>query len=243
MRRAFIAGLRLHALVFVFPPADLGLRLFLADAVAGLDLADQLVAAALDLEQVAVGQLAPLLLDGALGLIPATLDLLPDRVGLALGRGAGLGVYGRRDGHQRDGGEGGENGDRTHGNLLSFGCAYGWNGAARRRLRSEQERLQEERQGHDDQDRGIEIEQLAVERSGELLLMQLIGLGVGDAPAGRVRSALRVQTEHWTPLLIVQSERAPEAAGCTRDATKLWLTAGRPRRAPAAGRSRNKACR
>ena len=53
----------------LLPGADLGLGLLLGDAVASLDLADELVAAALDRQQIVVGELAPLLLHGALGLV------------------------------------------------------------------------------------------------------------------------------------------------------------------------------
>src|SRR5262249_38481234 len=89
-----------HALLFVLPAAHLGLGLLLADAVAHLDLADELVAAALDLHEIIVSELAPLLLHGALGGVPAALDLLPDRVGVGLdGRrrgGRALGMDDRR---------------------------------------------------------------------------------------------------------------------------------------------------
>src|SRR5437899_1055081 len=58
--------LRSHALVVTFPAADLGFGFLVADAVAGLDLADELLAATLDLHQIVVGELAPLLLHRAL---------------------------------------------------------------------------------------------------------------------------------------------------------------------------------
>src|SRR5262245_26363710 len=54
--------------------ADLLGRLFLAEAVALLDLAEQEVALALDGGQVVVGKLAPLFLDLALDLLPLALD-------------------------------------------------------------------------------------------------------------------------------------------------------------------------
>src|SRR5258708_22646576 len=65
--------LRSHALVVAFPTADLGFGFLMADAVAGLDLADELLAATLDLHHIIVGDLAPLLLHRALGLGPASL--------------------------------------------------------------------------------------------------------------------------------------------------------------------------
>src|SRR4029077_5846484 len=74
------------ARALLFPRAHLGFGLLVRDAVAGLDLAHQLVAAALDLEQVVIRELAPLLLHGALGLAPGALDLLPNLVGRGLRR-------------------------------------------------------------------------------------------------------------------------------------------------------------
>src|SRR5581483_150985 len=60
-----------------FPLADLLLGLVLADAVGVLDLADELVTLAADDVEVAVGQLAPLLLHGALRLLPVSCDAIP----------------------------------------------------------------------------------------------------------------------------------------------------------------------
>src|SRR5206468_4882627 len=74
--------LRSHALVVTFPTAHLGLGLFMADAVTRLDLADELLATALDLHQVVVGKLAPLLLHRSLCLGPTPFDLLPDGRGV-----------------------------------------------------------------------------------------------------------------------------------------------------------------
>src|SRR5688500_363823 len=91
------------AIALLLPGSDLGFGFFLGDAVAGLDLADKLVAPTFDLEQVVVGQLAPLLLHGALGLIPAALELFPDGLGVGL---AGLpGGLSMDDGRQRADGE------------------------------------------------------------------------------------------------------------------------------------------
>src|SRR5262245_36569264 len=84
----------------------------MGDAVAGLNLADELVAAALDLEQVVIRKLSPLLLDGSLGLGPASLDLLPDGLAVRLGR--GLGVNDGRQGTDGKGGTGRQNGKRSH---------------------------------------------------------------------------------------------------------------------------------
>src|SRR5262249_15160763 len=92
------AHVSLHAIGFL-EGADLALGLVAGDAVAGLQLADELVAAALDLQQIVVGQLAPLLLHRALGLRPAALHLLPERRrrrgGGRRSRGAGLREAGR----------------------------------------------------------------------------------------------------------------------------------------------------
>src|SRR5918993_4823337 len=104
---------RLHvAITLLLPGPDLGFGFFLGDAVSGLDLADELVAPAFDLEQIVFGELAPLLLHGAFGLVPAALELLPDRLGVGL---AGLpGGLRMNDGRQRADGErrtSGENGD------------------------------------------------------------------------------------------------------------------------------------
>src|SRR5205085_2994579 len=63
-----------------FPVGKLPLRLVLADAVGVLDLADQLVALACDLVELVVGQLAPLLLQLALGLLPVSCDAVPVHV-------------------------------------------------------------------------------------------------------------------------------------------------------------------
>src|SRR5205085_9440611 len=60
-----------------FPVGKLPLRLVLADAVGVLDLADELVALAGDLVELVVGQLAPLLLHLAFGLLPVSCDAVP----------------------------------------------------------------------------------------------------------------------------------------------------------------------
>src|SRR5207237_11081 len=60
-----------------FPVGNLALGLVLADAVGLLDLADQLVALPGDLVELVVGQLAPLLLDLAFGLLPVACDAVP----------------------------------------------------------------------------------------------------------------------------------------------------------------------
>src|SRR5205823_6459480 len=90
------------------------LGLLSRDAVARLQLADQLIAAAFDLQQIIVRELAPLLLDRSLGLVPAALDLLPDRVGIGL---AGLRLDRRMDDHRHGYGNGctcGKHADGTH---------------------------------------------------------------------------------------------------------------------------------
>src|SRR5262245_21983677 len=91
------------AVVFHFPVADLLAGLLLGDAVGALDAADQDVATALDRGEVVVGQLAPLLLDVALGHVPVALDLLPGRVGLVRGGGRGLRGRGVDDRRRGDG--------------------------------------------------------------------------------------------------------------------------------------------
>src|SRR5882757_2120825 len=103
--------LRSHALVMTFPAAHLGLGLFLADAVTRLDLADELLATALDLHQVVVTKLAPLLLHRTLRLGPASLDLFPDRGGVVTRGGRGRGGRLRL----RHNGQSAERGNRTSG--------------------------------------------------------------------------------------------------------------------------------
>jgi hypothetical protein len=56
--------------------ADLLLGFLARDPVATLHLADELVLIAFDLQQIVVGEPAPLFLDLALELLPATLDLI-----------------------------------------------------------------------------------------------------------------------------------------------------------------------
>src|SRR5882757_1269966 len=100
------------ASTLLLPGADLGFGLIVRDAVAGLDLAHELIATALDLEQVVIRELAPLLLHGAFGLTPAALDLLPDLAGFGLrGLGGGLGVHDRRQSAEGDSRTGGEHGN------------------------------------------------------------------------------------------------------------------------------------
>src|SRR5690606_25292546 len=60
-----------------FPVLDLTLGLVLGNAVTFLNLARELVALAGDDVEVVVGQLAPLLLDLALHLLPVTFDAVP----------------------------------------------------------------------------------------------------------------------------------------------------------------------
>ncbi len=56
---------------------DLTLGLGTLGAVAGLDAADELLAAAGDLVKIVVRQVTPVLADGALELLPVPLDLIP----------------------------------------------------------------------------------------------------------------------------------------------------------------------
>jgi hypothetical protein len=68
-------GLRVGDVVPVLEElVDLGLCLCPGVAVAGLDLADELIAAALDLVQIVIGELAPLLLDLAAQLSPSATE-------------------------------------------------------------------------------------------------------------------------------------------------------------------------
>src|SRR5262245_6060756 len=60
-----------------FPVLHLALGLVAADAVGFLHLADQLVALAVDLGDLIVGQLAPLGLDLAAELLPVAFDAIP----------------------------------------------------------------------------------------------------------------------------------------------------------------------
>src|SRR5690348_8741884 len=60
--RLALAGLAFRSAVLPAPFLDFLLGLFLGDSVALHDLADQLVAAAVDLAEVIIGQLAPSLL-------------------------------------------------------------------------------------------------------------------------------------------------------------------------------------
>src|SRR5437868_10672103 len=60
-----------------FPIGELLLGLVLADAVRILDLADELIALAGDLVELVVGQLAPLLVQLAFGLLPVSCDAVP----------------------------------------------------------------------------------------------------------------------------------------------------------------------
>src|SRR5262245_11971668 len=119
------------AVVFHFPVADLLAGLLLGDAVGALDAADQDVATALDRGQVVVGQLAPLLLDVALGHVPVALDLLPGRVGLAGGRG-GRGLGGRRVDDRRRGDGEGQRAERREGEDLSHRELRCWAPGGRR---------------------------------------------------------------------------------------------------------------
>jgi hypothetical protein len=59
------------------PGVDLLLRLVLGDAVALLDLADELGAAPLDGVEVVIGELAPLLLNAPAELLPIAFDAIP----------------------------------------------------------------------------------------------------------------------------------------------------------------------
>src|SRR5262249_52739512 len=59
------------------PAVDLLLGLVFGDAVALLDLADQLDAASFDCGEIVVSELAPLLLDLAAQLLPITFDTVP----------------------------------------------------------------------------------------------------------------------------------------------------------------------
>src|SRR5260370_12058217 len=99
-RPALKAPRTLHvAGALLLPGADLGFRLVVRDAVAGLDLADELIAAAFDRQQVVVRELAPLLLHGGLSLAPPALDLLPHRLLVGLhGLGGGLRMNDQRHG-------------------------------------------------------------------------------------------------------------------------------------------------
>src|SRR6185295_15351665 len=60
-----------------FPVLDLALGFVLLDAVALLDLADQLVAMAAHLVELVVGELAPLFLQLARHLLPVALNAIP----------------------------------------------------------------------------------------------------------------------------------------------------------------------
>lgn len=73
-------GFRKQIVVTGFPVFDLSLGLIAGDAVAFLDLADQLIAFARNNVQMVVGQLAPLLLDLAFGLFPVSFNAVPVRV-------------------------------------------------------------------------------------------------------------------------------------------------------------------
>src|SRR5258708_29717177 len=66
--------LRSHALVVAFPTADLGFGFLMADAVAGLDLADELLAPTLALHQILAPSLPPLPLPPPLDLRQASID-------------------------------------------------------------------------------------------------------------------------------------------------------------------------
>src|SRR5690554_211844 len=71
-------------LMLASPLVDLALGGFTGDAVALLDNADQLVAAALHPHHVVVSQLAPLLLHVALELVPVSADGIPVEMHLYL---------------------------------------------------------------------------------------------------------------------------------------------------------------
>src|SRR5438045_3272020 len=74
--------------VLALEAADLPFGFLVADAVASLQLADEHVAATVDLLHIVVGQFAPLFLYRAFALRPGALDLGPRHAGLGLDGGS-----------------------------------------------------------------------------------------------------------------------------------------------------------